>query len=259
MDKKSKAERLSEPVTDESVEASCPQCGSAMTNEAVRCMICGYNLETGQGVNFPALEMKPAKKRPTKTWIQFVLIGSILIGVPYSYIHYEALMLKYRHLLPKGFGHSLPDYFHRPFYPRWMKEMQYKSINRAYVDMVSREMNEKAPTFKINEPVTLLLTNGKAPCGVYKGSDNEDILLETDNGIVEISLNNLETRSRAQCDKNKRQEIIDKVAHSRTLAFLMGDAGGGVEAPVNLQRAEGKSSSLGKQDGGSDSRSLSEQ
>jgi len=201
---------------------ACPNCGAAMAENAVLCISCGYNTETG---SMTELVKPQQEKRPKqhKWYCRLIALGVnalvlfLLILIAYCYIYYEGLRVKYAELLPVG----LPVRFWRPVYPKWLQDITYHHLENCCRTAVRAEINQDYPLFEKGTKITIQTQSGQNKTGRYFGIKNGRVLLVNKNGsIAYIPVHTLNLESRLRCDSEGREKYIMRKAQERAKKIM---------------------------------------
>lgn len=220
MGKKSNGDWFNEPVLNENAEANCPQCGSAMTREAVLCMVCGYNLKTGQYIDLPNKKSNAAstdKKRIRIYPVFIILVAAAFLLTMVVYVFYEPILEGNRDSLPADLTAKLPNRLERP---KWMESMSKGALIGVYVSAISKDLDITHPMYVVGDTIMLRSESGKSGRGVFKGIDAENALLEAKGKSIPVPFSTLDTDCKLRADPEARVQYILEHANRRADAYM---------------------------------------
>ena len=193
-----------------------------MTRDAVLCMACGYNLNTGQYIDLPnklARKKSEGKFKPFSLLVSIGLTAFILTGVA-VYVFYEPILEGNRSALPSGIREKLPIRLERPFYPAWMKNMTHDALVAVYEQDIETKLLTSHPAYVNGDTITLKSQSGKAGQGIFRGTEEQHALLEAKGNLVRVPFSTLEENCRLRADSTGRKVYIFKMANRRAKALL---------------------------------------
>ena len=179
-------------------EKACPGCGGKMAEDAVVCVHCGWNCQTGKktrGVE-TAMRRKRALGTVAKLAVALGIAGAAAAGVRWVMEHRDEA-------------------------ERWIDEGKEKAQalvggaeERTKAGQTEREaaarerLDRELPMWSAGDEVTLEKKNGAVLEGVLRGAGEGVVTVETPEGIRSVNMGDLSGRSRVRVDGAYREDVV---------------------------------------------------
>ena len=156
--------------------APCPECGAPLASDAVLCVRCGLNVQTGQ---------KRKAFRPRRTLFPKKMAAPLLAG---------AAVVAAMALVPRAWG---------------LYQKRVEALTASKRAFVLASVNQKAPLFLVGETVTLRRVDGAVCTGLLCGYGPGGALIDKSGGRpYHITLQQLDAWTKIQLDEKLRNEFI---------------------------------------------------
>lgn len=218
----------------------CPSCGATMAADAILCVQCGFNVETGESVG--ARSQRPRVFQ----WVLWGVGLVILAGLGRALYHQRA-----------GSGAAGPQVVPPPVREKARPEnaaapqvpaatavaavqpavstqaeaeakaemarqeelrLQAK-MEQEYRAVLTERVNQRYPVFTLGETSVLRRANGLVHRGVYAGVKQDTVVIFADKQRVEVPLKALDQASRLRCDPLFRKQLIDYQVKKKMAEF----------------------------------------
>jgi hypothetical protein len=214
-------DRKTETAATASETKVCPKCRAAMAETAVLCLSCGFNIETLEYETIPGSAVQDLNGKGNTRALAFTSAGvALLLGALSVYVYYEPIRLEVGTRLPAAMDEGLPPRISRPYYPLWMQSMTHDALAAVYQNHLAVELRNSHPPCHEGDIVTVVCKSGRTSRGIFRGSDVDCILIETDGKTLRIPFRDLDENCRLRLDMAGRAKYIYNRAEKAAGEYL---------------------------------------
>jgi len=175
----------------------CPRCGEKMEEDAVVCLRCGWNIQTGRKMRGAeaAMRRKRAFGMAAKLVGTAVVAGVLAVAIHWAMGHRD----KVQGWIDEGMEEA------KVF---GIGDDGEKTEDSVEKDDARSRLDKDLPMWQIGDKVVLEKTNGSVLEGVLTKTGNGLVTVETADGLRTTGMSNLSGRSRARVDEAYREEVL---------------------------------------------------